>query len=72
MKLFIIGNALLCISLAIGAGVIAWHGKDGWGWFLFVLVLVYSTSFSSKSDNGDCDNDNTNTKKRTEQTNQTQ
>lgn len=32
----------------IGAGVLAFHGKDGWGWFLIVGLLLAATSTKEK------------------------
>jgi len=41
---------LTSIASAVGAAILAYHDKKGWGWFLLVAVLTNATPKFNDSD----------------------
>ncbi|MBB5762142.1 hypothetical protein HNR01_001762 [Methylorubrum rhodesianum] len=42
------------LAFVIAAGLIAWHGQDGWGWFILGAILTHC-SVRWKTDDGEDD-----------------
>jgi hypothetical protein len=36
----IVFSILPCLAAVVGAAVLAFYGKDGWGWLLFIAVCL--------------------------------
>lgn len=51
---FALAANLPSLAFVVAAGLIAWHGQDGWGWFILGAILTHS-SLRWKSDDDEDD-----------------
>ena len=48
LAIFMRGMAT-CLAI-VGAGYLAYHGKDGWGWLIFLAICLGSVSYKYTPD----------------------